>query len=246
MVRAILLVAVAVTVLAVPGGAGAKPAPAGPIERTVSVLQSTRVDYEKDLTTTPLSEVLADLGQRYQVTFVINKAAFADAADQVPDAKATRLTATKLEGLRFGTYLDIYLRGLSVPDVTFLARPDYIEITTREMAHKEAGLLEAVEKAKTTGDPEELVGAKARLNLPLVCVATRDEPLGAVLTELSRVYGLNIVIDPSVREAVKVSPAVQLLNVPADTALELLTEQAGLRIVRRGNTFRVVPSGDAQ
>ncbi|MDB5312344.1 MAG: hypothetical protein JWO38_6546, partial [Gemmataceae bacterium] len=94
-----------------------------------SALENTRVSYEKDLQTTPLSEVLADLATRYQITFVINKAAFTDTADQLPDAKATRLSATKLEGMTLGTFLDIYLRGLSVPQVTYMVRPDYIEIT---------------------------------------------------------------------------------------------------------------------
>ncbi|MDB5311755.1 MAG: hypothetical protein JWO38_5957 [Gemmataceae bacterium] len=256
MVRAFLLAAVTGGLLVVPGGAAAKPQPggekaAGPgvvvtAEKNVAVLQGVKVSYEKDLQTTPLSEALADLATRYQITFVINKAAFTDTADQLPDAKATRLSATKLEGMTLGTFLDIYLRGLSVPDVTYMVRPDHIEITTREAAQKEAGLMEAIDEAKAGGDPAELVRAKARLNLPLVCVAVESKPLGTVLNDLSRTYGLNIVVDSQIREGTKLMLTERLLNVPADTALGLLAGQAGLFVVRKGNTFRVTGSPGAQ
>ena len=42
-------------------------------------------------------------------------------------------------------------------------------------------------------------------------------------------------LDPSVTE--------RLLNVPADTALELLVGQAGLSVARKGNTFRISGGG---
>jgi len=94
-----------------------------------NTLENTRVSYEKDLQTTPLSEVLGDLATRYKLTFVINKTAIEGSAT-LNDAKAEKLSATSLNGIALGTFLDIYLRGLTVPNVTYVVRPDYIEITS--------------------------------------------------------------------------------------------------------------------
>jgi hypothetical protein len=102
----------------------------GPTQKKIqSVLENQRVSYGKDLQTTPLSEVLQDLAKQYEITFVINKAAIEMSA-ALNDAKAEKLSATKLDGLTVGTFLDVYLRGLTVPDVTYVVRPDYIEITS--------------------------------------------------------------------------------------------------------------------
>src|SRR5690606_37498837 len=84
-----------------------------------SILEDQRVSYDKDLQTTPLPEVLGDLASRFQITFVINKTAFETPA-ALDDARATNLGAPKLDGLALGTFLDIYLRGLAVPDVTYI------------------------------------------------------------------------------------------------------------------------------
>lgn len=248
MVRALLLAGLAVGLVAVPGGvAGQSAAEEGrgilSAEKIVDVLHNQRASYEKDLQTTPFPEVLGDLAKRYNITFVVDKVAFGDAAGALSDAKADRLSTSRLDGLPVGTFLDIYLRGLSVENVTYLVRPDYIEITTREAAQKEAGLPEAIEEAKTAGEPGEVVRAKARMNLPLVCVAVKDKPLGAVLKDLSRVYGLNVVVEPGVREQLNTQLTERLLNVPADTALEVLAGQAGLSVVRKGNVFRIGVGG---
>ena len=89
----------------------------------------------------------------------------------------------------------------------------------------------------------EMIRAKARLNLPLVCVAGKEKPLSAVLNDLTTVYGLNIVVEPNARTAMKTPLTERLLNVPADTALELLAGQADLKVVRKGNTFRITSNG---
>ena len=79
-----------------------------------------------------------------------------------------------------------------------------------------------------------------RISPPLVNVVVEDKPLPAVLTELARVYDLNVVVEARVQKDLRgVVVTERLLNVPADTALELLAGQAGLSVVRKGNTFRV-------
>jgi tetratricopeptide (TPR) repeat protein len=107
---------------------GAQPSPS--LLRLKSILEDgLPVDLQgKDLKNTPLSEVLTDLSKRYEVTFVINRSAL-EGLDEAT-AKGDRLGASSLNGLRLGTFLDVYLRGLSTTNVTYVVRPDYIEITS--------------------------------------------------------------------------------------------------------------------
>lgn len=267
MVRMLLLAALASGVVAIPGRATDQPAeetknkadvhklrpswnaittqqeedqkPGLTAQKIVHTLHNTRVaPYEKDLQTTPLPEVLGDLAKRYELTFVIDKTVFDEPA-ALNDAKADRLMATRLDGLSLHAFLNIYFRGLNVPNVTYLVRDDRIEITSRQAAQKEAGLFEAIEEAKATEDRSTLVRAKARLDLPLVSVVVEEKPISTVLRDLSRVYGLNVVIHPGAREVTKALVTQRLLNVPADTAIEQLVRQTDMSVVRKGNVFLV-------
>ena len=247
MFRTMLVAVLATGLLAMPG-ARAQPGEGRDVaipsaEKIVSILQVQRISYEKDLQTTPFKEVLEDLAKRYNVIFVVNKTAIGDMSAVLDTVKAEKLSSTKLEGMRFVTFLDVYFRAIPVPDITYLVRADHIEITTRDAAQQEAGLMEAMDEAKASGEQAEIVRAKARLNLPLVCVSAKEKPLSTILDELSAVYGLNIVVEPTAREPLKGPLTERLLNVPADTAIELLAGQAGLSVVRKGNTFRISFSG---
>ncbi|HEX4612936.1 MAG TPA: VWA domain-containing protein, partial [Urbifossiella sp.] len=107
---------------------GAQPSPT--LLRLKSILEDgLPVDLQgKDLKTTPLQEVLTDLSKRYEVTFVINRSALEGLDEST--ARGEKLGASSLNGLRLGTFMDVYLRGLSTPNVTYVVRPDYIEITS--------------------------------------------------------------------------------------------------------------------
>ena len=238
-----MLVAVLATGLSAIPGVRAQPGEGRDVaipsaEKIVSIIQVQRISYEKDLQTTPFKEVLEDLAKRYNVIFVVNKTAIGDMSAVLDTVKAEKLSSTKLEGMRFVTFLDVYFRAIPVPDITYLVRADHIEITTRDAAQQEAGLMEAMDEAKASGEQAEIVRAKARLNLPLVCVSAKEKPLSTILDELAAVYGLNIVA-ADVKAPLKTPLTERLLNVPADTALELLAGQAGLNVVRKGNTFRI-------
>jgi tetratricopeptide (TPR) repeat protein len=104
---------------------------ASPTQKKIqSVLDNQRVSYEKDLQTTPFKEVIEDLAKRYDIIFVVNKPAIGDMAATLDTAKAEKLSVTKLDGMPIGNFLDVYLRALPVPYITYIARPDYIEITS--------------------------------------------------------------------------------------------------------------------
>ncbi|HEY1188730.1 MAG TPA: vWA domain-containing protein [Gemmata sp.] len=96
-------------------------------KRLKSVIEDTEVKYDKDLTATPLFELLTDLSKRYGVSFVVMEDYFTNAGQaNIKDAKA-KITATQLNGLKLGNFLDIVLVSMGA---TYIVRPDYIEITT--------------------------------------------------------------------------------------------------------------------
>ncbi len=212
-----------------------------PLEKILSVLHTEKLRYEKDVQVTPFPEVLKDLSSSYGITFIVNMAAFGDQADTLGTAKSEKFATTKTNGLGFKTFFDTFLRGLPVENVTYLVRTDHIEITSKLAAAKEAGLTDAESEAAATGDMSEIVRARARFNLPLVCLAAKQQSIASVFEDLRRVYGLNIVVSKNAAELLKTPITVQLLNVPADVALELLAEKADLDAVRKGNTFRIIP-----
>lgn len=208
-------------------------------DHIVDVLHNARIEMQADLQTAPFSEVIAFLAKKYEVQFIVDKTALGDAAVQLDTARAEKLSVSSLNGLSVAAFLRIYLRSLPVEGVAYLVKADHIEITSREEALRTSGLLEAVEQASIEGNKKQLVAAQARLNLPLVCLAAKERTLGDILKELKRVYGINIVVDPSAKEAMKTPLSLDLLNVPADTAMEVLAAQAGASLVRKGNVFMV-------
>jgi len=114
-----------------------------------------------------------------------------------------------------------------------MVRNDHIEILPRDAAMREAGLA-VPPRSDETGPPT------GPITPPLVNVVVVEKTLPTVLTELARVYDLNVVVEARVQKDLRgVVVTERLLNVPADTALELLAGQAGLSVVRKGNTFRV-------
>jgi hypothetical protein len=243
--RFVVAAGLAAGLLAIPGGASGRadaPKPVGVtpdahLLKIVSTLHSRRVTFEGDLTQTSLSELTATLARKYEINIIVREEAFREAGvDNVADRKPL-LGISRLDGLPLYRFLTLVLGTMgAVP----MVRNDYIEILPREAALKEVGLVEAVNEATNTRDPDAMNKAQARLALPLVNVVAADKPLPDVLAELARVYDLNVVIDARLQKDLRgVILSERLLNVPADTALELLAGQAGLTVARKGNTFRV-------
>ena len=130
--------------------------------------------------------------------------------------------------------------------ITYLVRADHIAITSHEQALQVSGLQEAFEQAKVSKDAAKLVRAEARLKLPLVCIDAKERPLSAVLEDLRRVYGVNIVTNPSAKDLMKTPVTMRLLNVPIDTALQVLSDkinEGSWKVIRKGNVF-IFAQGD--
>jgi hypothetical protein len=253
--RFVVTVVLAAGLLAIPGGVpgqaqnpGGEPArkpvgvtPDPSLRKIVSILHTQRITFEGDLTQTSLSELLGIMAKKYEINFVVRNEAFREAGEANIADKKPHLWIARLDGLPLHQFLTLVLTSMgAVP----MVRNDYIEILPREAVLKEVGLVEAINEATLAGDPEAVNRAQARLALPLVNVVVEDKPLPAVLAEVARVYDLNIVIDARLQKDIRgVVLTERLLNVPADTALELLAGQAGLTVTRKGNTFRVSAGG---
>lgn len=203
----------------------------------LSVLHGQRVQLDKQLTGVTIGDLLADLSIRYEIAFVIRSEAFIEVGVPNFGEMKPTLTFARPADVSVHRFLTLVLRNL---DAAYLVREDYIEITPRLVALKEAGFDEAVQEAGLSEDPNALARAEYRLNLPLVCVVVEDKPLDTVITEVARFYDLNVVIHPDARKRLKdIRVNERLLNVPADTALELLVAEVELDLVRKGNTFRI-------
>lgn len=245
MVRTALVALLGAALLATPG-VRAKlddekaAADADTAEKIVALLHNGKLDYDKDLRTTPFKEVMDDLSRQYRVNIVLSKSALAVITDET---KVDAFSATRLKGMSLRSFLNAYLGGLNTENLVYMVREDHIEITTREKQGLESGLQEAELAAGAEGSAEAL----ARANLPIVSIVANKKPIGEVFDELSRVYGLNLTVNSDTIRAggLKKEISVRLLNVPADTALELIAEQADLGAVRKGNTFRIISNGGA-
>lgn len=93
-----------------------------------SAIEDTEVDLgEKNVTETPLFELLGFLAKKHGVSFVVMEEYFkAEGQPNIKEEKA-KLVATQLRGLKLGNFLDIVLLSMNA---TYIVRPDYIEITT--------------------------------------------------------------------------------------------------------------------
>ncbi len=105
---------------------GSEPSPTQ--KRLQNSIENQRVVFEGDLNNFTLIDLLQTLSKKYDLTFIINEDAFkADMIEGIRDKKP-QLTATRLDGLTLGSFLDITLGSMGA---SFIVRPDYVEITTQ-------------------------------------------------------------------------------------------------------------------
>lgn len=94
-----------------------------------NTLENGRVRFDQDLSTLPLGQITDQLEKQFGITFVyledelVNGANLANPRDQQPKLKQ------KLNGLPLRNFLDILLPNVN-KDLTYIVRPEYIELTT--------------------------------------------------------------------------------------------------------------------
>lgn len=180
---------------------------------------------------TTLQEALDQYAKRYGVRFVANERAFRDEAvqDVLKLEIAQPAAIPPLFGVRYDQAWQPILDRIPNPSgVTLLIREGYVEITTKAAA-----------RAEIWGD--EYPGPF----LPLVHVHALKRPLEEVLKGVADRATLNVVVDPRAKEKAATDVTARLLNTPADTALDLLADMAGLKAVRVRNVFYVTTAEHA-
>ncbi len=188
--------------------------------------------------TPPWRTRLELLGHRHHLQFDINETAFR--LEMLNEVLQSKIANAALPGMR-GSLRIILKKILSrVPSpsgATFLVRPDRIEITTEDAVRAELRLPAAKRNAE---------GVTTERLPPLTSEDFRKVPLDRALEVLAEATETNIVLDPRIEEKASVLITARLLNVPVETAIELLVEMAGLAVVRRDNVYYVTTAENAE
>jgi hypothetical protein len=233
-VRCLLLFALT----AVPAEAGA-PAP----EEKAS---GQALEYQKKLAEriptygikiqTTLDRALEDV--LHGVPYIVNELAFGKTGVDKPGdiLKTTQVDPFEINNVSRATILKRLLTR--VPSTaekgvaTYVIRRDSIEITTWEAYQSEFFPHEDIENWQSP--------------LPLVCAEFSETPLADALKEIARTGDSNILLDGRIATEAKTKITADLVAVPVETAVRLLADMAGVKLVRLGNVYYVTSKENAR
>ncbi len=175
-----------------------------------------------------LADALDQLSKRYNLTFDINDDAFN--RDNMGEVGKFEIAQPPIPPMQtsLGKVLGKVLRHVS-PSATFLIRGDAVEITTTEAIRQEF-----FADRPTTPGPLP----------PLVTGEFDKVPLEVALKELNR-HG-NVVLDVRSAKEGQTPVTADLSNVPLDTAVRMLGDMAGLKVVKLDNSLYVTSKDNAK
>jgi hypothetical protein len=180
---------------------------------------------------TSLAEALTSFQDRFDLAFRVNERAFK--TEQLMEVLRTEIANPNpilaLPGGRFKDVLQAVLARVPVESgATFLVRDGYIEITTNLAARS------------------EIWGDSFRGPfLPLIHLRGQDRLLVEYFHDVAQQGPLNVVIDPRLKDQLSGKVTIQLVNVPADTALNLLSEMGSVQTVRLRNVYYITTADRA-
>jgi hypothetical protein len=173
---------------------------------------------------TPLREAMEFLADTYSLPILINSVAFKEDAQ----IESVQDQPVRLELPIRGIKLSAILRALLTQvNGDYLVRGDHIEVTTLLRTRPSAW-------------------QERRQCAPVIDAEFSNRPLSAALQELSDESGISIVLDARMEETAKTSVTATLSGVPVDTAVELLANMVGLKMVIRDRALYVTEPGNAQ
>jgi hypothetical protein len=194
---------------------------------------------------TTLVEALDRIARLYKVPFDVNEKWFQ--VDGVLDVLKTEVAnPNPIPAMKapLREVIQKILRRIAAPSgATYLVRKETIEITTRTAVRLELGL-PAEEAWDSVRDPDGL--ALLLPPSPLVVVRFEGTPLPEALDKIAESADLNVVLDPRVKDADKLKIRVRLCNVPAETALRVLADMAGLRVAHLPGVLYVTHPRNAE
>jgi hypothetical protein len=174
------------------------------------------------------SEMLDLMGKRYNLSFDINEQAFKD-ANITEVAKTYTQPDNPIPQMhtKVATVLKKVLARVS-PSATYFIRDNTIEITT----------VKALRKEFYRNHPAGPLP-------PLVSGTFDKQPLESVLKELALTSNSNVVLDVRAAKEAATQVTADLTNVPLDTAVGMLADMAGLKLVPRDNVLYVTSKENA-
>jgi hypothetical protein len=219
------LVAVASALALATSQASAQSPAARKADPTVELLAKLRkpVDWAR-ADAASVNDLINQIVDKFGIPVLINEAAFKP-VDPPLNTAAPMLKISAARALSLSTVLPQILGQF---EATYLVRKDHLEIVPIEFAMKETKNIA----------PNEDEGT-ARPDQPLVSMIFKEKPLNEAVAELAEEYNLTVIVSPQSADARMGFVTARILNTPADKALELLTLQCDLRIVRKGNSFLI-------
>lgn len=202
---------------------GGKTAPADP---TAQVLAKLRQPLALKSGEVSIQEFAALVEKGTGVGVVVNEGAFRDSGAAAAEADGLLVRPAGFKGASAAAVLRL---TLAKTDATYLVRRDHLEIVPVSHARREA-------RATTRTDPQT---GNDIPPFPLVSGVFKERPLSEALDELAADHDLTVLLSPQAADQRAAFVSARLLNVPADTAVELLALQADLRVVRRGAALLV-------
>jgi hypothetical protein len=188
-----------------------------------------------------LKDVLELLTKKADVLFSFNFKAFRMLPTPIADPQALEVAATRaVPAMKasLATVLREILDNIeSEEPLTYLLRGERIEILPFTAMRREV-----------YGDvgPDEVVPAGSSLpDLPLVHIKATDRSFRELMQDISAQTDANILIDPRVGEKTKVELTAKFVNTPAETAVEMLADMAGLEMVQQRNVLYVTTAENA-
>ena len=193
-----------------------------------------KIDYQL-LVQTTMDKVLNELLAAQGVPYTVNETAFT-LTMQDKDVVKTAVVdkGEKMIQVTRATVLKTLLAKIPSSDVKgqamFILRPDRVEITT----------LEAVGR-------EFYPGRLGETHLPSLAYALfKETPLRKALAELARSTESNVILDGKSAEEAESKVTAEFSGVPADAAVQVLADMAGLQLVRLGNIYYVTSPENAR
>jgi hypothetical protein len=178
---------------------------------------------------TPLKDAIEFLADKYAFPMLIDTKAFE--AIGVQKVEEQPVSLPKLVGVSLRTVLRL-LMGQIKGDVhtgTYIVQDDTVLLTTT--AHVFQG---------------ENVSLENGILPPTVDVNVHQKPLRAVLREIGDSTGVNVLIDPRVGDKARRPISATFAHVPVDSAVRLLTDMTGLRMVVMDNVLYVTSPENAK
>lgn len=207
-----------------------------PLQRQAGVNQELRlklarpINLEKGIDpNTPLKDALEFLADRHDLNIIIDGTAFQSIG--VQKAEEQPVSLPRMRNVPISTVLRM-LVGQVRGDMyvgTYQIRDGYVEVTTT---------YHEFFAAQTFLD-------NGRPHLPAVTLEARGQGIDEALRELSETTAINIVLDAKVRDRAKKTQACALHEVPLDTAVQLLADQADLGLAIIDNVLYVTDRDNA-